>query len=337
MKTLRSRPRSEIGFTLIEMMISITLGVILVGGVISVVVANGQAYRTNEGLSQIQESSRTAFELLARDIREAGATGCGNGDRIANTLNNTSDWWQAAWTGVRGYDGATASPNVEFGNGIAQRVAGTDALMLQGIAGNGITIDNHDPTSAVIKINQPSTNFRSNDILIVCDTSHAAIFQVTNYNAANVTVAHNTGTGTVGNCSKGLGFPTNCSSTNGNTYKFGRNAQIASLYAVTWYIGNNGRPGEGGRSLYRTRLGSAAGSVTEEIVPGITNVVFTFRPNDSAATLTATPANWNEVTAVQIRLTTQSTDVRVTTAFDENDGRLSRDFTSIIGLRNRLP
>ena len=74
------------GVTLIELMISMMLGLIVIGGVVSVVLAGKQSYRTNEALSQVQESARTAFELMARDIRQAGANGCGNNDRVANVL-----------------------------------------------------------------------------------------------------------------------------------------------------------------------------------------------------------------------------------------------------------
>jgi type IV pilus assembly protein PilW len=340
---LRPPLAQQRGVTLVELMIALALGLLLIGGVISVVVANGQAYRTNEGLSQVQESARTAFELLARDIREAGSTGCGNRNRVANTVNNPGGgWWQGNWTGVRGYDGSAAAPWVTIGTGTADRVDGTDAIQLQGVVGTGLTIESHNPTSANFKINAPTSTFRDGDILLVCDFDHAAVFQVTNYNSSNVTVVHNTGTGTPGNCSKGLGFPTDCGSVTGNEYTFGPNSQIAAMQAVIWYIGNNGRPGEGGRSLYRRRLVTQAGiptPVAEEIVPGVTDMQLAFRPDEGSATLEISSdiSNWDNVTAVEITLTVLSADARISTAANVNDGRLQRSFTTIIGLRNRLP
>ena len=70
------------GFTLIELMVAMLLGLIVVGGVISVMLANKRSYRTNEGLAQVQESARTAFELMARDIRQSAGNGCDNNNRI---------------------------------------------------------------------------------------------------------------------------------------------------------------------------------------------------------------------------------------------------------------
>jgi type IV pilus assembly protein PilW len=324
---------AEAGLTLVELMIAMFLGLLVVGGVISVILANSQTYRTNHGLFQVQESARTAFELLARDIRQAAATGCGNRDRIANTLNSAANWWQD-WAGILGYDGATAAPAVAFGANAGQRVAGTDAILLQGLEGTGLTVENHDVTAANLKINATTTDFTVGDILMVCDFDHAAIFQVTSYNSNNVTVVHNTGSNPApGNCSKGLGFPTLCTS-NGNPYEFGPNSLIARMTAVTWYVGQNGRADEGGRSLYRVRLGPAASLASEEIVAGVIDMQLRYRQG-AETTFVEAPTDWESVTAVEITLTLWSADQRVSTDQAVNDGRLQRTFTTIVGLRNR--
>lgn len=185
-------------------------------------------------------------------------------------------------------------------------------------------------------------DFTANDILIVCDTDHATIFQVSNYNSSNVTVVHNTGTGPPGNCSKGLGFPTDCSSTNGNEYQFGPNSQIARFDAADWYIGNNPRPEEGGRSLYRRGLGSSATALIEEMVAGVTDMQITYRLQNSTSFVAAshsslTAATWTDVNAVMITLTMVSADRNISTDAGVNTGRISRTFTQIITLRNRAP
>ncbi len=327
------RNESQTGVTLIELMIAMVLGIIVIGGVLSVISANRQTYRTNEALSQIQESSRTAFELLARDIRQAAATGCNNTDRVANVVNAGSNWWQS-WIGIEGYDGATNSPAVSFGTNAGQRVNGTDAILLQGLLETGLTVIQHNigagGGAANFQISQPTQDFTDGDILIVCDFSHATLFQISNYNSNNTTAVFNVGGSiTPGNCSKGLGFPTVCT-TNGNMYAFGQNSSIGRFGAVTWFIGNNGRPEEGGRSLYRVRLGAGASSQVEEIVAGVFDMQLAYREG-SGATFTATPGNWDNVNAVEITLTVLSADTRVSV----DQGRLQRSFTSVIGLRNR--
>jgi type IV pilus assembly protein PilW len=331
------------GFTLIELMVAMVLGLVIIGGATSLIVANRQSYRTNEGLSQVQESARTAFELLSRDAREAGISGCNNNNRMANTLDTGGgiSWWQT-WFGMAGYEGNQNNPAVLTGSAPGQRVAGTDSVVFQGLQGLGLTVENHDPTSSNFKINAQTTDFVDNDILVVCDFDHSVILQVTDYNENNVTVVHNTtngaGAAVPGNCSKGMGYPTDCTSTNGNSYIFDRNSQVARMAAVAWYIGNNGRAEEGGRSLYRIRLGVGAALLTEEVVAGVTNLRLTYREQGVEQFRPATSiGNWMNVNAMMIELTVQSADQRVTTNNTVNLGRIERRFTNIVTLRNRVP
>lgn len=333
--------RPQRGFTLIELMVAMVLGLVIIGGATSLILANRQSYRTNEALSQVQESARTAFELLARDVRQGGISGCDSSGRMANVLDPTGGvaWWQN-WFGVAGYEGSQTNPAVPISSATGERVAGTDSITLQGIEGTGLTVETHDPTSSNFKINATTTDFIADDILIVCDFDHAVVLQVTDYNANNVTVVHNTGGGVSdpGNCSKGLGYPTDCSSTNGNAYIFGPNSQIARMSAVTWYIGNNGRASEGGRSLYRRRLGRGAVVQTEEVVAGVTDMQLTYREqgnNDFRAANNV--GTWANVNAVMITLIVQSADQRVTTDTTVNSGRVQRSFSNIVTLRNRVP
>jgi type IV pilus assembly protein PilW len=327
------------GMTLIELMISMVLGLVIIGGATSVMLANQQSYRTNEALSQVQESQRTAFELLSRDVREAGFNGCNSRGRIANVLERRSSgpyWWQT-WVGMQGFDGRQAGGAVSFGTAVGTRVEGTDSLVVQGVQGSGLAVESHQPTSATIKITTPTTAIASDDIAILCDFDHAAIFQVSQYNSHNTTVVHNIGRATPGNCSKGLGYPTVCS-TNGNEYAFGPNSQLLRFAAVNWYIGNNGRATEGGRSLYRVRIGSGTSMITEEVVAGVSNLQLRYREQGRADFRDAGAVDsWTNVNAVSIELTIQSADRRVTTDVAVNSGRLQRDFGSIVTMRNRVP
>ncbi len=73
----------------------------------------------------------------------------------------------------------------------------------------------------------------------------------------------------------GFGYPTDCSTA--NIYPFAKNSQISHLSVVDWYIGNNNRAADGGRSLYRKRLDSGGVIVTEEVVAGVTNMEIKYR------------------------------------------------------------
>jgi len=70
------RPEIESGFSLVELMISLVLGLILTLGVTQIYLSSSDTYRLTDGLARIQENARFASEFLGREIREAGGDGC---------------------------------------------------------------------------------------------------------------------------------------------------------------------------------------------------------------------------------------------------------------------
>lgn len=67
-----TRNNRQSGFTLVELMIALVVGLILIGGVLQIFLSNKQAYRTNDALARIQEDSRLLSDMLGRNIRMAG-------------------------------------------------------------------------------------------------------------------------------------------------------------------------------------------------------------------------------------------------------------------------
>lgn len=333
-----SRQRNR-GFGIVELMVALALGLFLVGGAISVFVTNQQAYRTTEQLSRMQESGRTSVELMARQVREAGGSPCGRNMPTANVINNPGTHWWANWSdGIRGYDNNVPADGVDFGTGAGERIADTDAVfLLFGNANSGVRIASHNPTSAQFKVNTNDHGLADGEIVMVCNYEQAAILQVTNASSSNPTVVHNTGVGTPGNCTKGLGLPVLCT-TNGTPYEF-KDGFLMRLSSEIWYIGANGRGA--GRSLYRARMVNVGGVPTtqpEEIAEGVTDLQMTYlqpdatgaQPNDYVDATAVT--TWSDVSAVRITLTLQSLQNVGT------DGApLQRQMTHVATLRNRLP
>jgi type IV pilus assembly protein PilW len=335
--------RKSRGFTLVELMIAMVLGLVIVGSVMGAMLANKRSYRTNEGLSQVQESARTAYELLAHDLRQADGNGCTSSTRTANVLNAASALWWQDWFGIAGYNETEADPAVAIGTAYGERVAGTDSISVQSMDGTGLSVALHDPVAYRLDVDPATTphDFVPGDIVLVCDFEQAALFQATAVTGATSVFHNNTGSAP-GNCSRGLGFPTSCASATGNPYTFPQNAQMARLVAVDWYIGNNDRPGEGGRSLFRRRLQVVGGAVVttpEEIVAGITDMQMRFRATDSDVIFDDASAvtDWSVISSVLIQITALSSDANVTTAPAANTGRVLRRFNYLISLRNRLP
>ncbi len=332
------------GVSLIELMVSMLLGLLVTGAAIGIFASNQRTYAATESLGRIQENARVAFELMSREIREAGGNPCGrNLPAPANVLNNATSSWTTQWgadQGVIGYDeGSTLTAPAPPGSGLGSRIASTDAIELKSAAGTGVSVVAHNPTSAQFHLNTDDHPFAADDIMMVCDFRQASIFQMTGPSATNATVVHNTGTGTVGNCSKGLGLPTDCSSTNGTPKVYGPNSTLARLSASRWYIGDNGRVsgnGNNGRALFRSTLRRGV-VVNEEVAEGVTGMQITYLlpgGNDYVPATAIPAARWRDVVAVSIALT-MAGQAQGETRLATDGGALTRQINHVVMLRNR--
>lgn len=63
------------GLSLVELMISITLGLILMTGVVQLFVSSKDTFSAQQASSRVQETGRLAVEFINRDVRMAGFTG----------------------------------------------------------------------------------------------------------------------------------------------------------------------------------------------------------------------------------------------------------------------
>lgn len=353
----RTGPASMAGVTLVEMMVAMVLGLLVAGAAMSVFIANKKTYVAAENLGRLQETSRVAFELMARDIRETGVNACGADlSQAANVLNSpAASWYTDFVDGVHGYGGGTAFPDAGFGTGEAQRVAGTEALELLAAASTHATIQAHVPASARFGLNTVDHGLAVGDIAVACDPQHAAVFQVTNASpGVNANIVHQTGTGSPGNCSSGLGSPVSCTPT-GTAYRFGCafggtdasidcaleenrwSAFIAKVQAFRWYVGCNGRAscaGPAGRSLYRARLANESGALVvrnDEIAEGVTDLSLRYLVAGGTGYVdAASVADWGEVVAVEAELQLESRDL-------VEGQRLERTLEHVVALRSRAP
>ena len=343
------------GFALVELMIALVLGLVIIGAVTGVMLSNNQSYRMTRSLSQIQDSTRVGFELIARDIRQAGGVPCGNDVDIINVLNDaqgSNTPWQFDWgNAVRGLQGNETLDSVN------NRIAGTEALILLSGESSGLFVKSYSDANnaANLDIGWPDSfsghGINGGDILLICNEQRATIFQASGINAGGNLVVNTGNNQSPGNCTKGLGpiIPGNnvnqpCN-TNGNRFDDAENATIAKLGSRAWYIGDNGRPGEGGRSLFMASLTGVPGSGSNvsaeifsvEIASGVTDMRLRYRLENTSDFITAAAVGnqWARVNAVEVTLDFASTDSNVSSDFSVDEGRLKREFSGIVALRNR--
>lgn len=67
--------KRESGFTLVEIMVALSISLLLMAGVVQVFAGNRETYRLQAGLATLQENARFAVDLLRRDLSMAGYPG----------------------------------------------------------------------------------------------------------------------------------------------------------------------------------------------------------------------------------------------------------------------
>ncbi|MCI0507338.1 MAG: PilW family protein, partial [Gammaproteobacteria bacterium] len=60
------------GFTIVEIMLAITLSLILIAGVLQIYLSSKESFRIQSELARLQENQRIALEFLQRDISKTG-------------------------------------------------------------------------------------------------------------------------------------------------------------------------------------------------------------------------------------------------------------------------
>lgn len=329
--------RTQAGLTLVELMIAMVLGLVVVAGVVSIFLAGQQSFRTNDALADVQDSSRVAFELMARDIREAGLTGCNSvNGRVVNVTaafnNSTTPPWWSDWNNViRGFDQASSDPALTGTS--ALKTANTLELISAASPPSAIA---SDTTGTSFTLYQKTPYLQDGDLAMVCSPAQAALLQV-GYTAGGTTVSYDG----KGNCSTNLGYPNlGCAGTSPD-YTYPPNSLISKVTAVDWYVGSND---VGTTSLYRMALQNNAGTPTptaQEMVRDVTSMQIAYlNPNVAAiadnfqtAAVISSHNAWAGVTAVRVTLHMESAFKH---AGVKGDSAIARTYAFTTTLRNRV-
>lgn len=313
------------GFSLVELMIAMTLGLIVLGGAVGVFIANQTTSRANSALSDLQTIARLGFQLMSHDIRNAGFSGCTNSMRVANTIAIAgvrpawADW--DAGAGIQGF--AAPAPAI---NGLAP-AENTQALRLMFGSGANNTINNYD--GSVINLNANPV-LAAGEVAIACDDNLASIFQINEAGAAAVT--HNA----LGlNADANLGFvaPQDWAPGLAEPRGFTNNAMLMRFESIAWFVAPSAdEPGV--NSLYRASLVGDT-QVNEEVLFGVADLQFAFLNGDTgvfqtAAAVTAA-GQWGFISAVNVSVTL---DDAVLQGINVPDN--VRTVTFLVTLRNRV-
>lgn len=359
----------EHGVTLVELLVSLVLGMLLTAGIIKVFAGNRTTYAFNESLSRIQENARFTLDHMAYEARMAGYSGCLADVAIHNNLQTPDTFRDDIANGLQGYDAngtgagetyiATAMNPAPSANPadwtpslpaqVQNRVLpGSDVLIVRGIAGNAQALVSPFTDSAKLFVSAPH-DFIIGEILVVSDCQKASIFQVTEANAVGfgVNLVHSNSNTFV---------PGNISPTWGPEQEYGLGSEVARLNVYAFYVGQGA---DGSPALFQRRLqltgATAAGFDDEELAGGIETMQVRYALDtdgdggiNSWASADAV-GDWTRVLSVEITLLARADDEYGTetdtvtynlgaTQFNPiNDRRLREVFSTSVGVRNRLP
>ena len=234
------------GFGLIELMISMVLGLLVLGAAIAVFQSNQRTYSANEGQNRIQEGARAAYEMMSRDIRAAGGTAC---SKLARP--NVEHVYTADETTL------TTAP-ISGGANEFTVVSGDDAsYQITAATTTSVTVAAPSPLPPGWKL---SDGFKAADKLILCNTDQFYVVTISG-----------------GGVNDGARTLTFSPATKEPIYDPGV-APAASVFAARfrtarWFLN--------GGSLSVQRNG-----VTEAVVPGVTAMNVTYRQTNGAYTTT---------------------------------------------------
>jgi type IV pilus assembly protein PilW len=314
------------GFSLVELMTAMLLSLLLMAAAISVLVSNKRTYSATEGLGQVQENARIAFELMSRDIREAGGNPCDVRLKVVNVLADTANWWAK-------YDGTADTPGIlGFDDGdFPGSTAGTDAIQIQFFEDTGIvTSAGMGGTTGELAVSDID-KIEENQILMACGFFSSAAGPVTD--TAAVFSAGKSGSAIIHDVASGNASNNFSNAANPTSVVFPANTLLGSLRAMEWYVAANG---QGRNSLYRRQLrypGTAPEmGDAEEVVNDVIGLKLTYL--EGGTWTDALPAtSWNNVTAVQIELELESGDNREGGVEGE---MIQRKLTHVVAMRNKL-
>ena len=289
------------GFSVVELMVGMVIGLILMAGVLQAFSSSRATYLVNEQLARLQENERIAADMIQNDIRQAGYRGCAKEVPFTNTLNSDTEvqWNFAAPLQGNEASGSTWSPAIT--GAIVSPRADSDILAVRvPVRGAQSVVLSSDMSASTDKLQTTAVApapFAAGDVVMLADCSAASVFQVTGYNAGEI--SHDVGAAVTG---KGPG-----NASNDLGYAFRTNATIMPMETVIYYVRDND---DGEPSLWRR----AGGADAEEVVEGVESMQVLYgedtsgdRQVDSYVTANNV-ADWENVLSVKVGLLLRSVD-----------------------------
>lgn len=333
------------GYTLVELLIAMTLGVFLLAGVFQINQANQKGKYLQESIEQTQKNGRFAIDNISYAVKTAGYSGFYGSlsTGVENLLNTPADIKWDISRPITGYNNVSGGDNIM---GITGFIPNTDVLLLKGMNGNVSSVVTNANSSTLVAATNSA--FTTGDIVVVTDPDQASLFQVSSINV-NATTSTLT-------LAAGAGGPGNSALLKNS---FNSVAEIGKYDIQMFYIknGRNGSP-----ALFKAILWNNGGAIQlqeNELASDIRNMQINYgidTNNNQKINIyedASAVANWRQLVSINIVLLANSDKNNILPSkssfhFDSNlitfvedsqaatlaDRRLKRVFRTYLPLRN---
>lgn len=361
------------GTSLVELMVSLTLGAIMLLGAVQILVNSKLAFIAKDAMSSAEFAGNYTLDTIANDLRVAGYQGCiSKRDSIFENLIEGSSAVFQPERGIQGWEAKNTSVSdtlsqTTWGNLSAQSsgnwvtttgkqknimpttsskaAKGSDMIRIWGMDSSVFNITS--ATAESLTVNSASRagfpkqggGKTSNDrILLVSDCVNSLIVRATDFNQYTgvITLAGNSaGTSRLASMD---------------------NAEAVILKGVQYYLGKRTTGSNPPTSLYRRRI-KADGNLgsAEEIIEGIANMQIVYgesfgtgwNPGANRYVTAENVDDWQRVVSVRMWLLTETISDNVVSVAGKSyryigkdytpaDRRFRREMSMTISLRNRI-
>ena len=260
------------GFTLVELLVAMTLGAFFLSGLLQIFFSIQQAYRLQENLATLEQNGRDTLDTISQDVRMAGFWGCSKDSPNAGSLDNPATSnnkffykFDKSIEGFEGIDTGVWNPVLDesFTNNSEILVDKSDVLTIRKANHNGFTIESHAEPTLPLQLHEKvslddlrqagiavdSTKQVGNVALVVKQGClDATVFRVTDLTIGTpIKISHD-----ISPPNKDYFVPGNLTNDfNNKTYPKGK---VYALNTISYYVGLNENKR---KTLFRRATGSA--------------------------------------------------------------------------------
>jgi type IV pilus assembly protein PilW len=310
--------RSARGFSVVELMVAMTISLMLLAGLLSVLYTSRLTYDDNTRFARLQEYARSSLELMLRDLRSSGYPGCGRAvynDSFNNGLTTPNALRYNFARPVEGFEGTDGSFAPALDAWVAGATPGSDVLVIRTI-NHAIpplmtNVDYAGGTGSIPVLKPAATTLLAGQPILISDCRYANVLAVSSTVSTGTAVLLPRTTAAIAATAGEAQMPRNAA-TNVPQNRIG--SHVSAIETIVYYI----RPSDSGRGPALWRI--AGNQPPRELVEGVERVEVQYGEDTNNDRLVDVyrdadlVANWRNVVSVTLAVLMRSPEAAGDTA-----------------------